>query len=274
VPLTAGGKLKIVASSDLGALGAKDGLPVEYDWVLPGIAPLLLPWLFILGLLALKPNRHAAAWLIWLPLGCVMAFTLLPPPILPSGTDFFLDVVAALAVGLAAMWLLSNYLRQTHRLLTFFCLLFTLAGFSAVAAVAKQGLNLLTSESLQVGAVLAVAVSASAAALSLCGLICRGRYRPAAIYPWLLVLLSAMWLAIAAPFFLIALVASGGGIAWSEFFIPVLMVAAVNYATLLPFLILSSASPLFRERLKALLHVQPDTPPLLSATAPETIFNT
>ena len=130
MPLTAGGKLTIVASADLGALGAKDGSPVDYNWALPGIAPLLLPWLAILGLLALKPNRCAAAWLIWLPLGCVIAFTL-PPPILPSGTDFFLDVIAALAVGLAAVWLLSNYLRRPHRLLTFLCVLLALAGFKA-----------------------------------------------------------------------------------------------------------------------------------------------
>jgi hypothetical protein len=61
VPLTAGGKLTIVASSDLGALGSKDGLPVAYDWALPGVAPLLLPWLVILGLLTLKPNRCASA---------------------------------------------------------------------------------------------------------------------------------------------------------------------------------------------------------------------
>ena len=58
--------------------------------------------------------------------------------------------------------------------------------------------------------------------------------------------------------------ASGGRIAWSEFFVPVLAVAAVNFATLLPFLILSSASPFFRERLKALLHVKPEAPPAIA----------
>ena len=76
-------------------------------------------------------------------------------------------------------------------------------------------------------------------------------------------MLAVVWLVIAAPFFLIALIASGGRIAWSEFFVPVLAVATVNFATLLPFLILSSASPFFRERLKALLHVKPEAPPVL-----------
>jgi hypothetical protein len=273
VPPTAGGKLTIVASSDLGTLGSRDGSPIAYNWVLPGIVPQLLPWLAILGLLTLKPNRCAGAWLIWLPLGCVIVFvfvfTLELLPILPAGTDFFLDVIAALAVGLAAVWLLSNYLRRQHRLLTFLCLLPALAGFSMLAAASRQGWSLLTIESLQVGIVLAVGVLASAAALSLGGLICRGRYRPLGLYLWLFILLAVVWLVMTAPFFLIALIASGGRIAWSEAFVSILAVVMINYATLLPFLILSSASPFFRERLKALLHVKPEAPPPLNAPLPE-----
>jgi hypothetical protein len=264
VPLTAVGKLNIVASSDLGALGSREGLPVTYNWALPSVAPLLLPWLVILGLLTLKPNRCAGAWLIWLPLGCVFVLTLAPPPILPSGTNFFLDVIASLAVGLAAVWLLTNYLRQQHRLLMFLSVLLALAGFSVMAGVSRQGLSLLTTESLQVGIVLAVGVLASSVAFSLCGLICRGCYRPLGLYLWLFASLAVVWLVIAAPFFLFALIASDGRIAWSEFFAPVLAVAMVNFATLLPFLILSSASPFFRERLKALLHVKPEAPPVIA----------
>jgi len=261
VPLTAGGKLTIVASADLGALGAKDGSPLDYHWTLPSIAPLLLPWLAILGLLALKPNRCAAAWLIWLPLGCVIAFTLAPLPILPSGTDFFLDVIAALAIGLAAVWLLPDSLGRPHRF-TFLRILLALAGFSALAAASK-GWSLMTTELLQVAILLAMGVLASSLALSLAGLICRGRYRPLGLYLWLFILLAVGWLVITAPFFLFALIASGGRIAWSEFFVPVLAVATVNFATLLPFLILSSASPFFRERLKALLRVKPEAPPVI-----------
>ncbi len=267
MPLTVAGKLTIVASSDLGALGSRDGSPIGYNWVLPGIAPLLLPCLVILGLLALKTNRCAGAWLIWLPLGCVIALTLAPPPILPSGTNFFLDVIAALAVGLAAVWLLSNHLRQQHRLLTFLCLLLALAGFSLLAAGLRQGWGLLTIESFQVGIVLAVGVLASSLALSLGGLICRGRYRPLGIYAWLFIMLAIAWLVITAPFFLLALIASGGGIAWSEFFVSVLAVAVVNFATLLPFLILSSASPFYRGRLKALLNVKPELAPVLAPSS-------
>ena len=264
MPLTAGGKLNIVASSDLGALGSKDGSPTAYNWILPSVAPLFLPWLVILGLLALKANRCAAAWLIWLPLGCVFALTLSPPAFMPAGTNFLLDVIAALAIGLAAVWLLANHLRRQHRFVTFLSVLLTLAGFSVLAGASKQGLSLLTVESLQIGIVLAIGVLASTVALNLAGLICRSRYRPLGLYPWVLLLLAGVWLLIAAPFFVFAMIASSGGIPWSEFFIPVLVVAAVNFATLLPFLILSSASPFFRERLKAVLHVKAEMPPILS----------
>lgn len=263
MPLTAGGKLKIVASSDLGALGAKEGQAVEYNWLLPSIAPLLLPWLVTLGLLALKPNRRAAAWLIWLPLGCVAALTVLPPE-MPGGANFFLDAIAALAFGLAAVWLLPTYLRQSHRPMTFFCVLFALAFFSALAFVFRQGWNLLESDTLASGIVLGVGTFASALALSLGGWICRARFRPAGFYVWLLLALLVVWFLIAAPLFIIAEISDHGRIPLSEFFIPVLGIAAGNFALLLPFLILSSANPFFRERLKALLHVKLEPPPVMA----------
>ncbi len=151
MPLTAGGKLTIVASSDLGALGPRDGPPVAYNWVLPGIAPLLLPWLAILGLLVLKPNRCAAAWLIWLPLGCVIAFTLALLPILPAGTDFFLDVIAALAVGLAAVWLLSDYLRRTTSVCYFSVRPARPGGFQRCWPLCRDKAGISTMETFEVG---------------------------------------------------------------------------------------------------------------------------
>jgi hypothetical protein len=46
-----------------------------------------------------------------------------------------------------------------------------------------------------------------------------------------------------------------------------LFMMAITFATLLPFLILSAASRLFRERLKALLHVKSAAPPAIGAAA-------
>jgi hypothetical protein len=272
VPLTAAGKLTIVASSDLGALGPKEGQPVICDWVPPGIGPLVLPWLAILGLLALKSNRRAAAWWIWLPLGCVIAFTVALLPMMPSGAGSILDVIAALAVGLGAVWLLSDQLRRPHRFVTFLCLLLALAAFSALAFVPRQDWDF-SAEMMVSGILLAVGVLVSAAALSLVGLICRGRCRRVGLYGWLLILLVAIWLVIATPFCLFALLTAGGSVGWSDFIAPVLGVVMVHFATLLPFLILSSASPFYRQRLKALLRLEPETPPLI-ASLPDAIVKT
>ena len=264
MPLTAGGKLRIVASADLGGLGPKDGAPTEYTWMLPGLAPLLVPWLMILALLMVKSNRCLSAWLLWLPLGCVAVVTSLGSNWLPN-SDFLLDSILALVFGLAAVWLLSNYLRRSHRVLTFFCVMLVLAVFSALAYVGRQGLEWTGVEIVQVGAVLGLGVLISTLAISLAGWICRGRYRPLALYLWLVLLLAALWLVLCLPFFLFASFSSGGQIQWIEFIPPVLLVSGVNFALLLPFLILSSANAFFRERLKALLNVRLEAPPILPA---------
>ena len=156
-----------------------------------------------------------------------------------------------------------EYLRRRHRFVTFLCILFALAGFSALAFASQQSLNL-TGETLVAGIALLVSALVSAAALSLAGLSCRNRYRPAGLCVWLFLLLAVIWLAAMAPFFLIAMISSNGEIGWSEFFGPVLAAAAVNFAMLLPFLILSSASPFYRERLKALLHVKTAAPAVIA----------
>jgi hypothetical protein len=271
VPLTTGGQLAIVASRDLGALGAKDGAPVNCEWV-PGIAPLMLPWLVILGLLALKPNRCAAAWLIWLPVGGMIAISQAVAPCLPDEAASLCDTIAGLLAGLSAVWLLPDYLRRGHRILTFLCILLAMAGFSALSFVSQQSLNM-TNETISVAVALAVGVMTTTLALSLCGLICRGRYRPIGLYVWLLLLLEVIWLGIIATIYLIITLAQGGVVQAGEVFLPVLAVAAGNFAVLLPFLILSSASPFYRERLKALLHVKVEPPPmpapLPSAPLPE-----
>jgi multisubunit Na+/H+ antiporter MnhE subunit len=255
VPLTASGQLAIVASADLGALGSKDGPRISYNWVLPNVAPLLLPWLALAILLTLKRNRCAQAWWILLPVGCVAALSMAPPDIIPGDMDFLLDVVAALGVGLAAVWLLANYLRRKHRLLTFLCVVLTMAAFSGLAYASRLDLSS-PNEMKPAAFALAMGVVLSAVALGIMGLICRKRYRPAGIYVWMVALLAVLWTLCAAPFYLYDVLGSSQRIDLSEFFTPVLTVALCHFAVMLPFLILSSASPFYRERLKALLHVK------------------
>jgi hypothetical protein len=182
---------------------------------------------------------------------------------LPSGTaDIFLELAGSLIIGVAAVWLLAPQLARSHRLLTFLCFAPTLAGFSFFSFLVRQD----WSEDGAIMALgmlvpLAISVFVVAAAILLAGLACRGRYRPSGLYLWIVVSLLALWFVIVTPFFAFAMIVSGGQLPWQEFFLMLLVLTAVSFGVLLPFLVLSSANSLFRERLKLLLHTEREAPP-------------
>jgi hypothetical protein len=182
-------------------------------------------------------------------------------PGMPSGTSFLLDAVPPLAFGLAAVWL-GNSLSKSHRLLTFLCVLATLVLVSTVTLAVGQSFLSLESETIQVIVLVGLAALVTTLALTLAGWICRKSYRPLKVYLSLLVLLAALWLLATSPFFVVAAI-SDGRVRLSEFLLPVLCVAAANFALLLPFLILSTANGFYRDRFKALLNVKPLAPPVL-----------
>lgn len=263
MPLTAAGDLRIVVSSDLGGLGATDGAPVNYTWV-PVDAPLLLvPWAVLLGLLVLRPNRRASAWLIWLPLGIMFGLASAPIENLPGGVDFLLDDVAAYAVGLAGVWLLAGYLRQRHRFVTFLCVLATFIGFGILALASKQSLSSLSPEVIPASILLGMGTLASSVALILSGKICRGQWRPFALCLWVLVLLAVSWMVMVAPFFAFDAIVQGVMLPWFYVLGFLCTAAIITFGTMLPFLVLSLASPFYRERLKLLMHIEPAAPPVL-----------
>ena len=112
-----------------------------------GLMPQLLPWLAILALLALKPNRGWSAWWIWLPLAGLAAGWSLPATgiarlvqwIGPEALGMLLDVPLALAFGLAALWLLAPYLGRGHRFGAFLGMLAVLVVFIVFSFAATAG---------------------------------------------------------------------------------------------------------------------------------------
>jgi hypothetical protein len=269
-------------------LGATEGPPVTYNWTAAGLMSPLLPWLAILALLALKPNRGWSAWWIWLPLASLAAgwhwlgLALQGSPTgLPEGMlGIFLDVPIALAFGLAALWLLASHLSHRHRFGTFLGMLAVLVvfiGFS-FAATAGWGLGwepimgLLDPRHCSATAVagefalpflvvpllLALVV---AAAMALCGLACRWRQGPWWLCLWLFLSLPAVWVAVSALLRALCRIASPGNVMNYDLFIWIgPFMVAIMFATLLPFLVLSWVNTLFRERLKALIHLEPPKP--------------
>ena len=251
-----------MAYADLGGLGSKQGAPVTYDWVMPSLTPQVLPWLAILALLMLKPNRCAMAWWILVPLACV-AWASNPPEslreLLPSSQfDIFLELIGALGFGLAAVWLLSGYLDWKHRMLAFLGILVALGAFGLLTCVVRQGLGI---ETLQAGIFVAASALVISVALTLAGLVCRGRYGGLRLSLWLFGALVLVWLLVIGPFAVIAAIASGGNVPLGQFLGVVPMMAGFSFGVVLPFLVLSFANGFYRERLKGLLHLGAAAPP-------------
>jgi hypothetical protein len=268
----------VVAYADLGGLGPKQGAPVAYDWVAPSILPQVLPWLAILALLMLKSNRCGSAWWIWVPLGLVGGAACAPESLLnylpPSQLEMFLELISALGFGLAAVWLLAGFLGWKHRLLAFVGVLLALGAFGSLAYLIRQGWEGIGGETLQIGIFLAASALVISVALILAGLVCRGRYGWLRLSLWLVAALVVLWLLVIGPFFVVAVISSGGNVPLLAL-LPVVGVASgITFGVLLPFLLLSFANGFYRERLKALLHLggasAPPviTPPLAAAPVP------
>ncbi len=266
--MTASGKLEIAASQDLGGLGAREGPPVSFNWTPVSVVPHLIPWLAILALLALKSNRAPGAWSIWaavicgflLDAGLRASATLIPAQPL----DALSAALKSLNFGLAAVWLFSGKLEWKHRFLTFLGMLgiLILFGFGTFL-VSETGRNA-SGEEAAIGIVLGMNIFIVAVALSLGGLICRKRYQPVALLCWSAVMVVALIALIMAPFLVFAIVTNPGQLAVREFAEGFMLLAAMNFGTILVYLLLSFVSGFYRERLKGFLKLgQQEAPPLV-----------
>ena len=265
--------MKVVAYADLGGLGLKQGAPVAYDWVAPSAIPRVLPWLAILALLLLKRNRCASAWWIWVPLVLVGGVASAPESVLgflpPSQLGMFLEIIGALGFGLAAVWLLSNYLGWKHRMLAFLGVLLALGVFSLLVYMIGRGWDEIRGQTVAMVMSLAASALVMSAALTLAGLMCRGRYGWARLTLWLVAALSVLWLLVIGPFFIISVISSRGNVPLLAL-LPVIGVAVgIAFGVLLPFLVLSFVNGFYRERLKALLHLGGgEAPPMITPPLP------
>ncbi len=257
----------------MGGLGTKQGEPVVYEWAAQSAVPALVPWLAILALLGLKKNRCAAAWWVWVPLICVGGAGLVPQSLLGflpnSQFEIFLQLGSALGFGVAAVWLLAGNLEAKHRVLAFFGILVAQVIFSAMAFAFGLGMD---SDTAPLLVPLSLAGLVIAAALSLAGLLCRGKYGALGwlrLSLWLLAMLALVWLLIIGPFFFYARLMSGGNIPATAVMAVELVAVTVTFCSLLPFLVLAFMNPFYRERLKGLLHLDVQAPPVVPPPAPD-----
>jgi drug/metabolite transporter (DMT)-like permease len=233
--------------------------------------PAALPWLATLLLLVfIKPNRCPRAWWILAPVACLAwGIGFLPDlwPSMPSQfADILPDLVVALAFGVAAVWLLSPYLKSRFRILNILGFLLVLEAFGLVIFVFTQDWNE-TMQAVGVGVGLAVCAAIIPVAAGLAGLLCRRRYRPLVLSAGVLAMILSLWVLVMLPLFLIQTAAAGQHVPVGVLVGPVLAMTGLCFGVLLPFLLLSYANSLFRQRLVQLLRLAPELPPVIGAAA-------
>jgi hypothetical protein len=232
--------------------------------------PPLLPWLGMVGLMTLKANRRWSAWWIWLPMACIaigaaVGWSSIEPglqelrsaPWLKQVLGVVFDAPLALAFGLAALCLLMPSLDCTERFGTGLRIVVLLTACSAasfaVAGLWNEGLGDGAVPLLFLPGLVAVDV---AAAVIMAGFVCR-RSRPLWACLWFPVSLAVFSMAVAVPVYFVAVAVCPIPFATlGRLVIPIgVLLCASILVILLPFLVLFLSSPLFRERIKVLLHL-------------------
>lgn len=255
--------------------------PVTYHWrpvwhVLP-----FLPYLVLVLLLCLKANRHRAAWAVLVPLGIscgalyLVRWSLASPSHIPMATG-----PAVFCFELAALLVLSHWLRFRRRLFSVLCASAIMAGAGLVGWAFSLSLDFSHqgwAASWYVSAIsvaLAITSAFVLASMIAAGFFCRKRWSPvrfrlALLCSMMLVgvpcifvrwgTLNGFWLSVPAPAqqFLDKIVFATDT-ETSRFLVTAavrlstsLLMVLLTYVLMLPFLILAFRSPFYRERITA-----------------------
>jgi hypothetical protein len=193
-----------------------------------------------------------------------------------NACEVLLEVPLALAFGLAALWLLVCCLNYRHRFASFLGILGVLVAFMVCSFAAKVGWGMAmepiasvldprhlaataTSGVMAVPFLALVVLPAPvvAVAMFLGGLACREHRGVLSLCLWLFLSLLGVWLTVSVLAYGWCRLALPGGVEYLPCLALALLMVAVSFATLLPFLVLSLLNPLFRERLTAVCSPPP-----------------
>ncbi|MGO8928160.1 MAG: hypothetical protein ACLQU3_14915 [Limisphaerales bacterium] len=274
------GELKVAAYADLGGLGTKQGPPVSFAWTMPNFLPLLLPWLVVLGLLALPSNRTARAWWIWVPLAGLallgIGLGVAADTADNEGLGYMIQTACAAAFGLAAVWLLGTGLARRSRALSLVLMTLAFAAVSLLAFVVspvwEQLWDLRQWEPTILLYLLLFWIAGGlvfAGGLNLTGWMCRKQFSCLRVLFRLPFWLWAMWLAAGSLLACVLTFVFNNGFEWIGILVGPILLALVSFGVILPFLILSFACSFYRERLRDLLRLPiEDSLPAAPTSAP------
>jgi hypothetical protein len=244
-------------TADLGALGAKEGPAIPHDWSPPSRMPRFLPVLALL--LLLLPQRNRCRQALWVSVPLVVELALAPLVMVltdmgAEGDGGNLGILNGMTFGLAAVWLLSPYLKGRTRRRTFLRFLAVMEAFALLSFVCgRYGGRSGGPVEMVIGVALFALLCS--VVLSLAGWSCRERPGWGRLLLWLIVWIVGGLLAL----FVVMSVSWGVG-SFLEMATAFLVMAAITFGLLLPFLLLSFTNAFYRQRLKELLCL-PDAAP-------------
>jgi hypothetical protein len=258
------GELKIVASQDLGELGDKEGKPVVYNWKWYYNLPGLGLWIILAAAFVfVRENRDRRALAILLPLGILniawsLFMDLLGAPSQVKG--MFNGLFMSLTIGISVLWLLAHKIGHRKCILTFILSVLVMSLVGLVGVMSSFELTF----SQELGAfvmLLAVAMLTTVTGLVLAGWSCRKRYGKVRLCVWFFA-----WTIVASTvdlliYMIVMYNVTGGRIPISHMLSQlaksILLVGLFIYVINLFFIILGFISGFYRERLYALLNLQP-----------------
>jgi len=275
----------VVASQDIGQLGAHDSTPASIAWRWYYHVPSLGLWVTLAVLLVLVPaNRRPQAWLIWLPvLAVAVGWSMLGRLLFlsPDASEPFGEFLLALAAAWAAVWLLVPWLAPRHFLAGMFLAMvgmLVVGGvyyFSVYGLLSPDGPEIILIAFHGAGA-LSLLVATVLAARH-----CRREYRPRRFLAWLLLWMLVVPI-VCTP--LVAILVVGSTLFWTEGLMEMVSIAvslligsviggAVLGVTLyllnLPFLLLAMRNAFYRARFQDVLGLKPTIPDVARAAPSE-----
>ena len=263
--------MKIVASHNLGKLGAEEGKPVLVQWRWFDSKPTLPLWIALAVLLVVpKENRKWQAWLILVvPLMAVAlrVFYFVPPLGSSAGFDLMIQFIVTFAIAWAAVWLLTPYLGSGSRPRALASALAVMIGVGLVAYLGYFGLWCDSQEPAMVICFWIVGCVSLLFALALSGASCRDRFHPGLIAAWLILWLplsTAICMAVGfGAMILISEGVNGLGFIIIQVMVSVLFgslfVSGFLYVLNLPILVLAGMTDCYRDRLRAMAYRDPFT---------------
>ena len=259
------GKLRFIASSDIGDLGPSQGLEVFYNWRFYHNMPSLALWLILAAaMIVIKTNRTPHILLILVPLLIVSVLWFLLIQMIEfrsyADVETLNMMFNSLIAGISFLWLYAPKLDRFNLWIAVFLSLALTMALFLVGIVSYHGFGY-SQDTVVALVILAVMALSMLLGFILAGWRCRKHYGPVRFMLWLAIWTVFVCLASILVFYVIAFMIEQAPIPISTILLAAAAVGSVLgvclYVINLPYMILVLCSSFFRERFYACLRLKP-----------------